>query len=315
MGSVCWEAITMDKLALLMIVGVFIIISFGQDSLLSAATSHDGLESLVDRLDKKVSQMMKEQQEEIKQLKEENKQQQEDINDMQVDIKRHQEDIISLQKENQENKGKMKKLQRENLQQQDKITHLEADSKKCSQETLSKIEEQTNQVFSLTELMYSLSNTFSDQEKSINVLRDPPSIFYCGYRQSTTVTSSVLTFDRLSYSRSNQPIGGLDPVTGVFTSPFPATYSVSWSLTAGNDAGDNYVSIHLHKNGASVGAESLHYSSYTGASGRVSDQGGRTLILHLDMGETLAMYCDDCSAHVLYVNFCVSLVQFDHIVA
>merc|ERR1712021_282380 len=111
MGSVCWEAITMDKLALSMIVGVFIIISFGQDSLLSAAASHDGLESLVDRLDKKVSQMMKEQQEEIKQLKEENKQQQEDINDMQVDIKQHQEDIISLQNENQENEGKMKKLQ------------------------------------------------------------------------------------------------------------------------------------------------------------------------------------------------------------
>merc|ERR1711935_249074 len=108
MGSVCWEAITMDKLALSMVVGVFILISFGQDSLLSATTSHDGLESLVDRLDKKVSQMMKEQREEIKQLKEENKQQQDDIN-------QHQEDITSLQKENQENEGKMKKLQKENL--------------------------------------------------------------------------------------------------------------------------------------------------------------------------------------------------------
>merc|ERR1711935_1232635 len=235
MGSVCWEAITMDKLALMMIVGVFILISFGQDSLLSATTSHDGLESLVDRLDKKVSQMMKEQKEEIKQLKEENKQQEEDINDMQVDIKRHQEDIISLQNENQENKGKMKKLQRENLQQQEKITHLEADSMKCSQETLSKIEEQTNQVFSLTDLVDTLSNTSSDHEKNINVLRDPPSIFYCGYKNSASATSSVLTFDRLSYSRSNQPTGGLDPKTGVFTSPYPGSYSVSWSLWARND--------------------------------------------------------------------------------
>merc|ERR1711935_697907 len=203
-----------------------------------------------DRLDKKVSQMMTEQQEEIKQLKEENKQQQEDINDMQVDIKRHQEDIISLQKENQEKEGKMKKLQKENLQQQEKITHLEADSMKCSQETLSKIEEQTSQVFSLTELVDSLSNKSSDHEKSINVLRDPPSIFYCGYQDYTYATKSVITFDRLSYFRNNQPTGGLDPVTGVFTSPYPGSYSVSWSLFANNTARDHTVNIPLYKNGA-----------------------------------------------------------------
>merc|ERR1711892_1495633 len=134
MGSLCWKAISMDKLSL--ILGTFILISFGQDSLISATSSHEKVESLVDHLDMKFSQMMKEQQEEIKQLKEENKQQQDNINDMQVDIKRHQEDITSLQKENQDTKGKMKKLQRENLQQQEKLRHLEADSMKCSQETL-----------------------------------------------------------------------------------------------------------------------------------------------------------------------------------
>merc|ERR1712021_274772 len=121
MGSLCWKAISMDKLSL--ILGTFILISFGQDSLLSATSSHEKVESLVNHLDMKFSQMMKEQQEEIKQLqeennqqqeeinkqkeeikqlKEENKQQQDDINDMQVDIKRHQEDITSLQKENQD---------------------------------------------------------------------------------------------------------------------------------------------------------------------------------------------------------------------
>jgi len=310
MGSLCWKAISMGKLSLLII-----LISFGQDNFLSATTSHDGLESLVDHLDMKFSQMMKKQQEEIKQLQEENKNQYEDINDMQITIKQHQEHIINLQKENQANEGKMQKLQKENLQQKEKITHLEADSMKCSQETLSKIEEQTNQVFSLTELVDTLSNISSDHEKSINVLRDPPSIFYCGYRHDTHATSSVLTFDRLSYSRSNQPTGGLDPKTGVFTTPYPGTYSVSWSLWARNDAGDDLVLISLHKNGAYVGEESRHVSEYTGASGHVDDQGGRTLILHLDMGETLSMYCDDCHDEVYDVNFCVSLVQFDHIVA
>merc|ERR1711935_1327759 len=179
MGSLCWKAISMDKLALLMIMGGFILISFGQDSLLSATTGHENVESLVNHLDMKFSQMMKKQQEEIKQLQEENKNQYEDINDMQITIKQHQEHIINLQKENQANEGKMQKLQRENLQQKEKITHLEADSMKCSQETLSKIEEQTNQVFSLTELVDSLNNKSFDHEKSINVLRSPPAVYFC----------------------------------------------------------------------------------------------------------------------------------------
>merc|ERR1711935_885582 len=104
--------------------------------------------------------------------------------------------------------------------------------------------------------------------------RDPPSIFYCGYKYVTSATRSVITFERLSYSRSNQPTGGLDPETGIFTSPYPGTYSISWSLYASDTAGDHTVRIHLHKNGASVGDESLHYSDYTGASGYVGDQGG-----------------------------------------
>merc|ERR1712123_342923 len=286
MGIVCCKVITMDKLALLIILGAFI------PSLLSATTSHDGIESLVDRLDMKFSQMVKEQQEEIKQLKEENKKQKE---------------------VNQENEGKMKTLHKHNIQQQEKITHLEADSMKCSQETLSRIEEQTNHVFSLTEIVDSLNKTSQDHEKSINVLSDPPEIFVCGYKEYTTATSSILTFDRLSYARSNQPTGGLDPETGVFTSSYPGTYSVSWSLVAIGDAEDTMVSVYLQKDGEYVGYESRHYSWYTGASGYVDDQGGRTLILHLDLGETLSMFCADCSAAISYVSFCVSLVKIDQI--
>merc|ERR1711935_1102936 len=122
MGSLCWKAISMGKLSLLII-----LISFGQDNFLSATTSHDGLESLVDHLDMKFSQMMKKQQEEINQL---------------------------------------------------------------------------------TELVHSLTDKSIDHEKSITVLRSPPAVFYCGYRYVTTATSSVLTFDRLSYSNNNQPTGG-----------------------------------------------------------------------------------------------------------
>merc|ERR1711935_239313 len=246
MGSLCWKAISMDKLSLLII-----LISSGQDNLLSATTSHENVESLVGHLDMKFSHMMKNQ-----------KDQQEEINKQREEINKQREEIKQLTEQ---------------------------------------FEEQTNHVSSLTELVDSLSN---------NVLRSPPAVFYCGYRSYTTATSSVLTFDRLSYFNNNQHTGGLDPVTGIFSSPYPGTYSVSWSLTASNDAGDNHVGISLHKNGASVGAESYHYShwDYTGASGRVQDQGSRTLIIDLLEGESLSMYCEDCSAKVFNVNFCVSLV-------
>merc|ERR1711935_1246796 len=185
MGSLCWKAISMDKLALLII-----LTSLGQDNLLSATTSHEKVESLVDHLDMKFSQMMKDQQEEIKQLTEQ-------------------------------------------------------------------LEEQTNHVSSLTELVDSLSN---------NVLRSPPAVFYCGYTHVTTAIKDVITFDRLSYSYNNQKIGGLDPKTGIFTSPSTGIYSVTWSLMADSSAGE-HVHINLHKNGTPIGEYSKHYSDYTGVSG------------------------------------------------
>ena len=57
--------------------------------------------------------------------------------------------------------------------------------------------------------------------------------------------------------------------------------------------------------------ESEHVSRYSGPSGHVSDQGGRTLVLHLDRGDTLDLYCDNCSAYISSTTFCVSLSQFD----
>merc|ERR1711935_36088 len=148
------------------------------------------------------------------------------------------------------------------------------------------------------------TNKTIDHEKSINVLRSPPAIFYCGYRGRASASYSVLTFDSLSYSYNNQHNGGLDPETGIFTSPTPGIYSMTWSLTARNEAGDQNVRIYLMKNGARV-HESIHFSYYTGASGRVSDEGGRTLIIDLLEGETLSMFCENCSAEVFNVNFCV----------
>ena len=35
------------------------------------------------------------------------------------------------------------------------------------------------------------------------------------------------------------------------------------------------------------------------------------MVLHLDQGDTLQLYCDDCTAGIGYTTFCVSLTTFD----
>ena len=39
--------------------------------------------------------------------------------------------------------------------------------------------------------------------------------------------------------------------------------------------------------------------------------GGRTMVLHLDMGDTVELFCQECSAMIEYITFCVSLTTFD----
>jgi len=169
------------------------------------------------------------------------------------------------------------------------------------------MKDQQEEIKQLTELVDSLSNKCSDQEKSINTLLSPPEVFYCGYRGETSQINSILTFDRFSFLSTNQLTGGLIPATGIFTSPYTGIYSITWSLSASNSAGDKQVLISLRKNGVYVGEESDHQSQYTGESGFVVDQGGRTLIIYLLLGDTLSMFCDNCPG-VFSVNFCVSLV-------
>ena len=51
--------------------------------------------------------------------------------------------------------------------------------------------------------------------------------------------------------------------------------------------------------------------SYGSGPSGINDQGGRTVLVHLDMGDTLDLYCENCSAEIMFLTFCVSLEQFD----
>merc|ERR1711892_805091 len=147
-------------------------------------------------------------------------------------------------------------------------------------------------------------------ERDVSIIRNPPFIHSCAYQYTTSITSETIPYNRLLYSSTNTEGGGLDIARGVFTSPLAGSYTVTWSLQATDHADDSQVIIYLRQNGQNID-ESFHQSYYNGGSGYIHDQGGRTLVLHLDMGDTLDLYCYDCSADIYHTTFCVSLSTAD----
>ena len=125
-----------------------------------------------------------------------------------------------------------------------------------------------------------------------------------------STTRQAISYSNLLYSSCNDGGAGLNINSGQFISGVAGSYTVTWSLRAINDAGDHSVHINLRKNGQNID-ESLHYSRYTGPSGYAYDQGGRTLIVHLDRGDTMDLFCNECSAGIDDITFCVSLSQAD----
>ena len=160
--------------------------------------------------------------------------------------------------------------------------------------------------------------SIKELKEEVSFLKEPPWTFMCGARfddgDYLSITSQAITYSTLFYSSTNVDGSGLDIATGIFSAGFPGSYTATWSLEASNEPGEEAVAIFLRKNGVQI-EESRQYSIYDitdgGTSGYIGDQGGRTMILHLDRGDTLDLYCQDCSADIYYISFCVSLSQFD----
>ena len=150
-----------------------------------------------------------------------------------------------------------------------------------------------------------------DLENELSVLKEPPFAHFCGsYNGGLSITTNIVSYSNLLYSSTNVAGTDLDISTGIFTSGWPGSYTVSWNLGVDASSGDNAVWIYLRINGNQI-ADSMHQSYYNGISGYVYDQGGRDMIVHLDRGDTLDLYRKDCSAKIQFTIFCVSLSTFD----
>eukprot|EP00090_Calanus_glacialis_P025412 TRINITY_DN3970_c0_g1_i1.p1 TRINITY_DN3970_c0_g1~~TRINITY_DN3970_c0_g1_i1.p1 ORF type:complete len:239 (-),score=71.74 TRINITY_DN3970_c0_g1_i1:118-777(-) len=145
----------------------------------------------------------------------------------------------------------------------------------------------------------------------MSFLKDPPFFHACGYQGVVIkITGQTVPYKSLLYSSTNIEGGDLDIDTGILTTPQSGSYTVTWSLSAEDDAGDTAVQVLLRKNGQNI-VESEHVSYYSGSTGVAWDQGGRTMILHLAKGDTLDLYCIDCSAGIGAITFCASLSTSD----
>jgi len=198
----------------------------------------------------------------------------------------------------------MKKTQTENKKAQENLKAKIFQMEKTQEDTTKKQEE-------LKTKIVKLDIKSNDMESEISILREPPFMHTCGHKQVTAITSQTISYDSLFYSSTNTEGGGLDRSTGEFTCPYPGSYTISWSLVASDHAGDHDIQIYLRKNSQTIGESAKHSSVYEGPSGVVDDQGGRTLLMHLDTGDTLDLYCKDCSATIWDITFCVSLSTFD----
>merc|ERR1719477_557592 len=147
-------------------------------------------------------------------------------------------------------------------------------------------------------------------EREVAIVRAPPHIHSCGsYFGYLSGNHMTIPYTSLLYSSTNTEGGGLDISTGVFTAPHGGSYTVYWDTSAVLDSHEAIV-IFLQKNGMSI-QESRHYSTYSGPSGGVYEQGGRTIIVYLGVGDTLQLYRDAGSGDIFYTTFCVSLTTPD----
>jgi septal ring factor EnvC (AmiA/AmiB activator) len=102
-------------------------------------------------------------------------------------------------------------------------------------------------------------------EMDMSFLKEPPFFHACGYQDGASTNRNTIPYSSLLYSSTNTEGGGLDVSTGIFSSPYPGSWTVTWSLRANDDAGDSHVEIYLRKNAENID-ESRHYSWYSGSS-------------------------------------------------
>merc|ERR1711971_893698 len=175
------------------------------------------------------------------------------------------------------------------------------------------IEEVRTENKELREKIEDVSVENMELQERIKEVQNPPFGYFCSYQSEISAPNSVITYDKLLYSSQSGLQGdspGIDINTGKFVSGFSGTYRVDFSLSTEPDPAER-IDIYLYKNGQVI-PQILFYSyrSYAG-SGKEGNTGGRSVLLHLDLGDELYLGTITMEDLAYGIIFCVSLEQFD----
>jgi len=148
-------------------------------------------------------------------------------------------------------------------------------------------------------------------EEEVRALKNAPYTYACaGHYSLLSSSNRPVTYSNIIFWESNLEDAWMNKTSGQFIAGASGVYTATWSLRAIDDTGDPSIHINLRKN-KDIIDETLHFSRYTGDSGYVYDQGGRTLDLRLEKDDTLDLFCSDCSAGIDDITFCVGLSHAD----
>ena len=120
-------------------------------------------------------------------------------------------------------------------------------------------------------------------ENDVSILGDAPYLHQCGFHTRASFVDSILSYECLFYDVTNQA-SGLSWETGVFSCPYPGTYTITWSISSEDGTDDPAVEIYLRKNEGGRDMSSFHQSYFRqdeslGQVGLVEETGMLLLIL------------------------------------
>merc|ERR1712037_537490 len=125
--------------------------------------------------------------------------------------------------------------------------------------------------------------------------RDLPIVLISAWQSRTLTSPQTVTFESFlaNFNNANRPGGGdgvLDLDSGVFTCFTPGFYTVSFS--AYGKVGPDYGlqnDLYLYKNGLQLAESWWHNFADLSLNGNVGTTCSRTVILHMDAGDTLEL--------------------------
>ena len=143
----------------------------------------------------------------------------------------------------------------------------------------------------------------------VSSLEHPHYGVFCARRYWGVPENFIVTYNELTHVATNLDGPGLDVDTGLFTAGLSGTWSITFSLLSTHsysfdDSTPEHNNVNLYKNGELI-PESYFYTMSEADLALVS---GRTIYIHLEMGDQVYLATDFLDGSVNLVTICYQLI-------